>query len=299
MKHHHLASFWPLMTGSAFEELKADIATNGLHMPVLTYKGEVLDGRNRERACKEASVPVRYEEAKVHSDAEAFALVVSLNQHRRHLSVEERAFLGATLATMKTGTRTDLMHRNSMSVRDAANVVKVSPSSIANARAILAHGTQEDKEAVLRGKARLRNKAAELRQRNRAAPGPAPKLIIANPGPLRSLTRQEVDPEFTGTDTDWVDKYGHVQVMTAAEYASMRFDAWASNMKTLSNQTRNLPDWPTVDHNWLRNPRPAAVAKMAEALESLRPKIAEAEALLQRAEQAIKHPTKAARAAAQ
>jgi len=61
------------------------------------------------------------------------------------------------------------------------------------------------------------------------------------------------------------------------------FSVWAANMSLLVKRAKGLPDWPAVDHNWLRDPRPASVAKMREALEGLLPKMAEAEALLKRA----------------
>jgi hypothetical protein len=102
-------------------------------------------------------------------------------------------------------------------------------------------------------------------------------------GPHRHLTPAEVDPEFTGSAIDWTDKYGHVQVETAEQRATGRFTAWALNVRLLASEAKKLPDWPEVDHNWLRSPKPHAVAKLAEALEYLRPKLAEAEALLARA----------------
>jgi hypothetical protein len=98
--------------------------------------------------------------------------------------------------------------------------------------------------------------------------------------------RKWVDPEFVGTGREFVDLYGHVQTMTAEQYATMRFTAWAINMRAIAKAAKELPDWPRVDHNWLRSPEPRFVAKMAEALERLRPLMREAEALLARAREA-------------
>jgi len=80
MKHHPYTEIWPLMSGDDFEKFKADIKANGLRMDVITYKGMVLDGRNRERACEAVGVTVRYADAGVGTDADALALVVSLNE---------------------------------------------------------------------------------------------------------------------------------------------------------------------------------------------------------------------------
>jgi len=101
------------------------------------------------------------------------------------------------------------------------------------------------------------------------------------------LAPHEVDPEFTGTAIEFVDKYGHIQTETAAQRATGRLTAWRQNIAFLAKQVDKLPDWPKVDHNWLRQPRPGDVAKLAEALAILRPKIDEAEALLRRAEAAL------------
>jgi hypothetical protein len=106
----------------------------------------------------------------------------------------------------------------------------------------------------------------------------------------RHLTREEVDPEFTGTATEWTDKYGHVQAMTAEEYATMRFSAWVFNVRALVSAGKKQPDWPEVDHNWLRSPKARDIARLAEALDYLRPKLAEAEALLARANLAMTGP---------
>src|SRR4029077_5865801 len=103
MKHHRFSEIWPLMNGKALDDLALDIAAHGLRTPILTYQGEVLDGRGRERACEMAGVAARYEEAQVSSDDEALDLAVSLNQHRRHLTNEQLAFVAARLANFKQG----------------------------------------------------------------------------------------------------------------------------------------------------------------------------------------------------
>lgn len=41
------------VSGAEFEELKQDIAHNGLREQVWLYQKQILDGRNRYRACKE------------------------------------------------------------------------------------------------------------------------------------------------------------------------------------------------------------------------------------------------------
>ena len=47
-----------------------------------------------------------------------------------------------------------------------------------------------------------------------------PIVNMAVPSKTPFLTPQQVDPEFKGTPTEFKDKYGHVQVMTAEQYAT-------------------------------------------------------------------------------
>jgi ParB-like chromosome segregation protein Spo0J len=52
---HDLAAMMDLIEGRAFEDLKADIATQGILQPIVLYEGKILDGRNRYRAAKAVS----------------------------------------------------------------------------------------------------------------------------------------------------------------------------------------------------------------------------------------------------
>ena len=87
---HPLAKNFPLMNGSEFNELVADVkANNGLHEPITLYHDRVLDGRNRYRACLKAKVEPRFEKFEG-DDAAATAFVISKNIHRRHLKAKEK-----------------------------------------------------------------------------------------------------------------------------------------------------------------------------------------------------------------
>ena len=114
---HPFADLLPLIHGAEFEALALDISTHGLHQPITLFDHQVLDGRNRLRACEAAGVVPRFENFTGTED-EALALVLSLNVSRRHLTTPQRAVLALKLlpleedaARRRQGARTDL-HQN-------------------------------------------------------------------------------------------------------------------------------------------------------------------------------------------
>ena len=54
-EHHPAAALFPLLPigGPEFGELVTDIDAHGLLQPIVLHEGQVLDGRNRYRACRQ------------------------------------------------------------------------------------------------------------------------------------------------------------------------------------------------------------------------------------------------------
>jgi hypothetical protein len=102
--------------------------------------------------------------------------VVSLNEHRRHLTLVQRAFVAEKLATMKSGGTGANQHlkraghsaecaapSDTQSLREASAKIGVSYGSAARAREIRNNGTDEDVKEVLSGKTTLNAKALAVR----------------------------------------------------------------------------------------------------------------------------------------
>lgn len=317
MDYHPFAEPWPLMEGDPFDELVEDVRANGLRVAILTYKGKILDGRNRDRACALAGVKPRYEEASVESDREALALSKSLNKHRRHLSDIELGFVAAKIESVLLGTnrfkkKVDLSADKSkapLTRKEIAESVGVDKQVTDKAKAILKYKPELEKE-VKSGKKSFSAANEEARRHGRGGAPPRPKRkkgeVIPAPAPRRparqsnweqlqqrpagtlrrDLTREQVDPEFVGTAMDFVDEYGHVQMETALDRATSRFGAWAIVAGHVARVIREqqAPRVTPRVVSWLRRPKLADVARMRAALAEVEAFAKTARELLDQAE---------------
>ena len=241
LKYHRFAEIFPLLEGKDFDDFVADIKANGQRVSILLYQGQVLDGRNRDRACRQLGLEPWVEEANVTDDDDALNLLASLNEQRRHMSDAQRALSAAKLANLRHGgdrskISADILldgKGHSIAVRDAAKRLKTSTASVGRARAVLRYGTPELERDVASGKVSLTAAAAKVTpRRNRNVIGPrkqgkraAREAVIqrdlANLSKLpklRGLTRAEVDPDFVETSPSaFATKYGHVRFKTKTQ----------------------------------------------------------------------------------
>lgn len=89
MNFHPISAEYPLLEGSEFEKLADDIAARGLEEPIWTFRGSIIDGRNRFRACEARGVEPKYREWKG-KETDLAAFVRSMNRRRRHLTMEQQ-----------------------------------------------------------------------------------------------------------------------------------------------------------------------------------------------------------------
>jgi hypothetical protein len=92
LEPHPFAALFPELPREELTELARDIKERGQLEPIILYKGVILDGRNRYRACQIAGVKPRIKEF----DAQAARrspeeFVLSRNLRRRHLTVGQKA----------------------------------------------------------------------------------------------------------------------------------------------------------------------------------------------------------------
>lgn len=147
---HPAAALFPMISGQAFEELVNDIKLFGQMEPIILDKsGQLIDGRNRARACDRLGILPR---TKVYDGDDVLQFVVSHNLHRRHLTDSQRVMIAARMAERKSGYRTETAHHSiggdvadishiPPSINEAADLLEVKRAAVVTAKRILRDGT--------------------------------------------------------------------------------------------------------------------------------------------------------------
>jgi ParB-like chromosome segregation protein Spo0J len=153
---HPAATLFPMMDPDSFQRLKADIKENGQEKCITFFDGQLLDGRNRMKACEELGIEPSIEEIEDSGDGkfDPFRWVLSVNLHRRHLTESQRAMVAAKLATLKRGANQHSKEGAQIcapSMEQAADMLSVGKRSVTNAKQVLESGSKEMIEAVEQG----------------------------------------------------------------------------------------------------------------------------------------------------
>jgi ParB-like nuclease family protein len=80
-----------MLGADELQRLADDIGSHGLHEPIMLFQGQILDGRNRWKACKLADVTPTFQEFNG-SEEQALQYVWGVNVTRRHLSPMDKFF---------------------------------------------------------------------------------------------------------------------------------------------------------------------------------------------------------------
>lgn len=136
-KAHPLADLFPMMSAEEMAALIEDVRDRGVQRPIVLFDGQVLDGRNRYHAAREASVGYRVVEF---TGTDPLAFVISENMRRRHLTEAQRASVAARLAKLPKGSN---QHASieAPSQAQAAELLNVSRASVQRAAEVQQHGT--------------------------------------------------------------------------------------------------------------------------------------------------------------
>jgi len=148
MDFHPLSDLFPLMGDREFDELVVDIEAHGQREAVWILDGQILDGRNRWRACEQLGISARSTE---YSGDDPVAFVLSLNLHRRHLNESQRAMVAGKIANLPHGANQHSPIGDSTTQADAAGLLNVGKRSVERAREVLDRGSPELVAAVQRG----------------------------------------------------------------------------------------------------------------------------------------------------
>ena len=115
LQYHPAASVFPMMRGEEYRGLLHDIQEHGLREPILLCDGQILDGRNRFRVCREIGIEPAFRKWDGKGGSSPLSVVLSLNLHRRHLTSSQRAAIAVEILPMleaeakeRQGKRTDL-----------------------------------------------------------------------------------------------------------------------------------------------------------------------------------------------
>ena len=222
---HPAADLLRMMSQDEFQRLMASIKAYGLRDPIEVDKdGKIIDGRNREKACKELGIEPEYKLA----DTTGLSLLeysVIKNVDRRHLGASERAMLAADIRNyMRTtgDTTSFIVFSNGRkqtvsesentwegqepppgepSVSDLADALDVSETYIRHAGSVKLNGCEELEAAVRAGDIKIRE-ACKLA----TFPTVIQKRAIAEgPSAIRDLIKAPVENNETTESrmADW------------------------------------------------------------------------------------------------
>jgi len=150
---------------------------------------QLIDGRNRMRACQELDIEPNADE--LDADCDPWRYVIDRNLHRRHLDASQRALVAQKMANLKLGhnqfSTVGPQNCEPMPERKAAVIMNVSSRLVSSARVVQREGSEELQQAVERGEvpvsraATIAREVPKERQLEAAKAQPKPKNAKAVP----------------------------------------------------------------------------------------------------------------------
>ena len=146
LTYHPVADMFPLIEGPEFDDLVEDIRQHGQRHSCVKAGTQIIDGRNRYRACGALGIECQFEEWD--GEGSLTELSASLNLHRRHLTTSQRSASAAAVADgfeaeaaerMRAGKSAEdpaAKSQQGRSAERAARLCRVSPRSVYDARLV-------------------------------------------------------------------------------------------------------------------------------------------------------------------
>lgn len=198
---HPAAAAFPMMSPEDIKALSDDIAANGLSHPIVVWKGQVIDGRNRLKACRLAGVEPAYAVKDDLEEEQILNFVMSANVNRRHLDTPQREAIAARIADLRRGNVDSQRTGPSScgtSVAEAAKLMDVSVSGVERAKT-LNERAPELAAKVLAGEKvgnRKLTTSGALKQVKEAAKKAAPPPQSDDADPPERASTPEPSPSF-------------------------------------------------------------------------------------------------------
>lgn len=142
---HPAANIFPLMADDDLEKLQESIEEHGQQEPVILWKDQVIDGRNRMIACE--NLGIEPSEAMIDDGDDPVQYSISANLHRRHLTQSQLAMCAAKVAGLPHGTNQhnteELQICNSSTLEDSAELFGCSKRSVSTALEVIRTGAKD------------------------------------------------------------------------------------------------------------------------------------------------------------
>jgi hypothetical protein len=190
--YHPYASALPLMCGAEYFNLVESVRERGLLHPIVLFDGQILDGRNRDRACSDADVEPVYVQ---YEGDDPIGYVWTINADRRHWNETQRALAATRLASLRPGRPSKKSpRRGELTQAELAEKFDVGIATIGNVRAALKTGIPELAEAMQSGELAA-SRAVEIAALSREAQKEA--LADVKNQPRKKTTAEQRDRMMT------------------------------------------------------------------------------------------------------
>lgn len=165
-KVHPVAALFPMMPDPELDELAADIKANGLLNPiVLDENGILIDGRNRQEACKRAKIKPTYAAL---NGADPVAFIFSSNHKRRHITKGQKAMIAAKARKDLGRSKKSSDSEDFMTIEEMAILTGVAQGALGSA-CIIMEFAKDQIDLVISGGVAFETAYSKAQERKKAA----------------------------------------------------------------------------------------------------------------------------------